>query len=100
MRIPPHLISQYGQGHIGGSNETAPKDERSIDCLYIGRKDNGSRHWVSKLSTKEKVSVNRFTLIPMNQDHIQRVNVMGKEDDKYDNTIEFADYHGKVTILD
>ena len=36
----------------------------------------------------------------MNQDHIQRVKIMGKEDNKYDSTIEFVDYHGKVTILD
>ena len=36
----------------------------------------------------------------MNQDHIQRVNTMGKEDDNYDSTIEFTDYYGKVTILD
>ena len=45
LRERTHLIGQYGQGHRGDTNETAVlKGERSIDCLYLGRKDNGSCH--------------------------------------------------------
>ena len=104
LRVPPHLIGQYGQRHRGGTNETAvPKAERSIDCLYIERKDNGSGHWVFNLNTGERNSVNRFTLIPMNQDHINRIDAMGKQEEeqkKYKSKIKFSDYYGNATILD
>ena len=92
LRVPPHLIGQYGQGHKGGTNETAvPKGERSIDCLYIGRKDNGSGHWVYNLATAERNSVNRFTPIPINQDHIDRINAIGKEDEEIEDIEEIID---------
>ena len=104
LRVPPHLIGQYGQGHRGGTNKTVvPKGERSIDCLYIGRKDNGSGHWVFNLSTGERNSVNRFTHIPMNQDHINRIDAMGKKEEeqkKYKSEIEFSDYYSNAMILD
>jgi len=47
LRVPSNLIGQYGQGHRGGTNETAILvGEKLIDYLYIGRKDNGSGYWV------------------------------------------------------
>jgi hypothetical protein len=61
LRVPEHHIGQYIQGHTGGNNDTGK--ERSIDALYIGRVDNGSGHVIFKLSTKQRVSVNRVTAI-------------------------------------
>ena len=54
--------------------------ERTIDSLYIGRNNNGSGHWVFKLDTKEQVSVNRVTVIPMSKDFRQQIDKMGTSD--------------------
>ena len=68
LQLPTTKCGQYVQGHVGGPNDTDIK--RTIDSLYIGRNDNGSGHWVFKLDTKEHVSVNRITVIPMSNDFI------------------------------
>ena len=41
--------------------------------LYVGRADNGSGHCVFKLDTKQPISINRITLIPMLADFIDRI---------------------------
>ena len=43
FRCPNVSIGQFGQGIIGGTNDT--NKERCINCLYLGRQDNGSGHW-------------------------------------------------------
>ena len=80
LQLPTTKCGQYVQGHVGGPNDTDV--ERTIDSLYIGRNDNGSGHWVFKLDTKECISVNRITVIPMSDDFIQRINEMGAQDDQ------------------
>ena len=66
FRMPHTVMGQYAQGHIGGSNDT--KEEQTIDLLYIGQANNGSGHWVFKLDTKQAVSMNRVTIVPMSDD--------------------------------
>ena len=67
---------------MGGSNST--EEERTVNSLYIGRADNGSGHWVFKLDTKQPISLNRITLVPMLVDFMDRINKMGKEDNALD----------------
>ena len=62
---------QYVQGHVAGPNDTDVK--RTVDSLYIGRNDNGSGHWVFKLDTKERVSVNRVTVTKPYEARLKRV---------------------------
>ena len=51
-----------------------------MDTLYLGPLDNGSGHDMFKLSTKQKISTRKVTLIPMTVEIIERVNIMGKEE--------------------
>lgn len=43
----------------------ATEEERTVNSLYIGQANNGSEHWVFNLDTKQPISVNRVTVIPM-----------------------------------
>ena len=70
-----------------------------MDALYLGPLDNGSGHDVFKLSTKQKISARKVTLIPMTADVIERVNIMGKEEGE-PNGLEFTDLFGNITIYD
>ena len=97
FRCPDIEIGQYVQGHVGGSNDV--EEERSIDALYLGRADNGSGHEVFKLSTKERVSVNRVTVLPIPETIIDLVNRMGEKENQVDNFV-FSDMHGNITIMD
>ena len=97
LHLPTTKCGQYVQGHVVGPNDT--NVERTIDSLYIGRNDNGSGHWVFKLDTKERVSVNRITVIPMSDNFIQRINEMGAQDDQPAG-IQLPDEDGNLTILD
>ena len=80
--MPQTPMGQYIQVHMGGSNST--EEERTVNSLYIGRADNGSGHWVFKLDTKQPISLNRITLVPMLVDFMDRINKMGKEDNALD----------------
>ena len=97
LQLPTTKCGQYVQGHVGGPNDT--EVERTIDSLYIGRNDNGSGHWVFKLDTKERVSVNRITVIPMSDDFIQRIDEMGAHNDQPAG-MQLPDEDGNLTILD
>ena len=97
LHVPTTKCGQYVQGHVGGTNDT--EVERTVDSLYIGANDNGSGHWVFKLDTKERVSVNRVTVIPMSEDFIQRINEMGKQDHQPAG-LQLPDGDGNLTILD
>ena len=68
-----------------------------MDSLYIA--DNGCGHWVFKLDTKQPISVNIITLVPMLADFMDRINKMGKEDNSPDR-IQIGDGEGYLTILD
>ena len=70
-----------------------------VDSLYISRADNGSGHWVFKLDTKQPISVNRITSVPMLADFMDRINKMGKEDNAPDG-IQIGDAEENLTILD
>ena len=78
LHTPITKCGQYVQGHVGGPNDT--NMERAIDSLYIGRSNNGSGQWVFKWDTKEQVSVNRITVIPMSKDFRERINEIGTTD--------------------
>jgi hypothetical protein len=97
LRVPEHHIGQYVQGHTGGNNDTGK--ERSVDALYIGRADNGSGHVVFKLSTKQRLSVNRVTAITPTADHIKLVEDIAEAENQPEG-LEFANINGKVTLDD
>ena len=78
LHTPTTKCGQYVQGHIGGPNNTDV--ERTIDSLYIGRNNNRSGCWMFKLDTKEQVSVNRVTVIPMSKDFREKINEIGTTD--------------------
>lgn len=82
FQMPQISMGQYVQGHVSGSSNT--EEERTVDSLYIGPADNDSGHWIFKLDTKQSISVNRVTVIPMCQDFIDRVTKMGLEDGQPD----------------
>jgi hypothetical protein len=73
--------------------------ERSIDSLYIGRADNGSRHTVFKLSTKQVVSVNRVTTTPTSESIVQTVNDIGEQEGQPEG-IQFSNLNGEITLQD
>ena len=52
-----------------------------------------------KLDTKERVSVNRLTVIPMSKDFIERINEMGTSDSQPAG-IQIPDENGNLTIHD
>jgi hypothetical protein len=97
LRVSEHHIGQYVQDHTGGNNDTGK--ERLIDVLYIGRADNGSGHVVFKLSTKQRVSVNRVTAITPTADHIKLVEDIAETENQPEG-LEFANINGKVTFDD
>ena len=97
LHLPTTKCGQYVQGHVGGPNDTDV--ERTVDSLYLGRNDNGSGHWVFKLDTKERISVNRITVIPMSKDFIERIDEMGGSDDQPAG-MQLPDEDGNLTILD
>ena len=95
LHTPITKCGQYIQGHVGRPNNT--NVEITIDLLYIGRNDNGSGHWVFKLDTKECVSVNRVSVIPMSKDFIERINEMGTSNSQPAG-IQIPDEDGNLTI--
>jgi hypothetical protein len=97
LRVLEHHIGQYVQGHTGGNNDTGK--ERSVDALYIGRANNGSRHVVFKLSTKQCVSVNRVTAITPTADHIKLVEDIAEAENQPEG-LKFSNINGKVTLDD
>jgi hypothetical protein len=97
LRVPEHHIGQYVQGHTGGNNDTSK--ECSVDALYIRRADNGSGHVIFKLSTKQRVSVNRVTAITPTADHIKLVEDIAEAKNQPEG-LEFANINGKVTLDD
>ena len=97
FRMPKISMGQYVQGHVRGSSNT--EEERTVNSLYIGPADNGSGHWVFKLDTKQPISVNKVTVIPMCQDFIDRVSKLGLEDGQPDG-IQIGDAQGQLTIMD
>ena len=99
FRVPQHEIGDYVQAHTvpNVSNDTG--EERTVDALYLGPLDNGNGHDVFKLSTKQKISARKVTLIPMISDIIERVNIMGKEEGEPDG-LEFTVLFGNITIHD
>jgi hypothetical protein len=97
LRVPEHHIGQYVQGHTGGNNDTGK--ERSVDALYIGRAFNGSGHVIFKLSTKQRVSVNRVTTIAPTANHIKLVEDIAEAENQAEG-LEFANINDKVTLDD
>ena len=99
LRLAETEIGQYVQAHIGGSSLTDKDKERTSDAIYIGRTNNGKGYNVLKMSTGQVVTVNKVTIIPINDDHIQRVNQMGALDRQCDGII-IINFYGDVTIND
>lgn len=74
----PTTIVQYVQEHTEISNST--EEKRFIDVLYIRRSDNGSSNTVFKLNTKEPLTMNRITGIPMTEDFNERIDHIRTKD--------------------
>lgn len=70
-----------------------------MDALYLGLSDNGSGHDMFKLSNKQKISARKVTLIPLTEDIIKRINIMGKEEGEPDG-LELTDLFGNIGIHD
>jgi hypothetical protein len=68
-------------------------------AILEGRADNGSGHVVFKLSTKQRVSVNRVTAITPTADHIKLVEDIAESENQPEGP-EFANINGKVTLDD
>ncbi len=100
LHMPKVDFGQFGLGHIRAENNlTNPENERSFDCLYVRRADNGSGDIIFALDTLQQRSVNRFTAIPISIDTIKRVNKLGK-DDKQPEGLIFGDFYNKTTVHD
>ena len=99
LRLAELEIGQFVQAHTGGTSSTEKDKERTSDAIYIGRTDNGNGHEVLKMSTGQVVTVNKVTVIPVNNDHIARVNQMGALDGKCDGIV-ISNFYGDVTIND
>ena len=98
LKVPILQLGQYVQAHLGGSNSV--EEERTCNALYIGRSDSNKKgHLVFKLSTRQPISCNKVTEIPVTQDHINRVNEIGKKDHQPDSLV-ITDASGNTTILD
>jgi len=78
LKLSRLQLGQYLQAHLGGSNSV--EEERTCDALYIGRSDSSKKgHLIFKLSTRQPISCNKVTPIPVTQDHIDWVNEIEKE---------------------
>jgi len=99
LRLAETEIGQFVQAHTGGTSSTEKDKERTSDAIYIGRTDNGNGHEVLKMSTGQVVTVNKVTVIPVNNDHIARVNQMGALDGQCDGIV-ISNFYGDVTIND
>ena len=99
LRLAETEISQFVQAHTGGTSSTEKDKEQTSDAIYIGRTDNGNGHKVLKISTGQVVTVNKVTVIPVNDDHIRRVNQMGALDRQCDGII-ISNFYGDITIND
>ena len=97
--VPQYEIGDYVQAHTMPKVSNGTGEERTVDTLYLGPPDNGSSHDVFKLSTKQKISARKVTLIPMTADIIKKVNIMRKEEGETD-CLEFTDLFGNITTHD
>ena len=99
-QCPEIETGQYVQAHVGWwDKQYSTEEERTVDALYLGHADDGSGHEVFKLSTKERISVNKVTVLSTPQAFIDLVNMMGEKENQPDG-IQFSDMHGNTTILD
>ena len=78
LYLPSCQMSQYGQGIHGGDNST--ENKHSVDCLYIGPRENGSSHWVLSLKIRQRIQCNEFISIPINKETKERIDELGKLD--------------------
>ena len=99
LRLLETEIGQYVQAHTGWTSSTEKDKERTSDAIYIGRADNGKVHDVLKMATGQVTTVNKVNPIPINDDHIQRVNNMGAIDGQPDGII-LTSFYGDITIND
>ena len=97
LRLAETEIRQYVEAHTGGSSSTDKDKEATSDAIYIGRTNNGKGHNVLKISTGQVVTVNKVIIIPINDDHIERVNQI-RALDRQCNDIIIIDFYGDVTI--
>ena len=67
--------------------------------MYIGPNDSGTGHQVFKLATKKLVTTPKCKPVPMPDNVIKVVNVMGKQD-KMKNRIQFHNIHHESTLSD
>ena len=74
------------------------KKEHKNDTKNSGRADNCSLHSLFKFTTKETVSVNCITIIPITEDIDNRVTQMGKNDDEPEN-IQIVSIVGNLIIV-
>ena len=74
-------------------------EERTMDTLYIGPKNNGTGYYVFMLKTKEKILMPKVTPIPMPKLIINVVNEMGTKEGEVED-IQFGNLYNDVTIDD
>ena len=79
------------------SNKTSKP--RTFYTLYMGPNDGGTGYSVFKLSTKNMIITPRCKPIPMPDNVIEEVNLMG-EDDGSPNEIFFCDIHKESNVED
>lgn len=77
--VPRHKIGGYIRVHMSHKMDNDTTKEQTVDDLYLGPSDNDDGHNVFTLSTKQKISVNKVSMIPITSDVVDRVNNMGKD---------------------
>ena len=93
----PHLHWSIRAGLASSSNDI--EKEWSIDSFYLGRKNNGSGHLLSRLDTRSVVLVNQVKQISILSLGIDRINAI--EEAKINpNGIKPNTMEGRVTLQD
>ena len=59
-------------------------NEQTVEALYLGSSDDDDGHNMFTLSTKQKMSINKISMIPITTDILNKVNNMGKDEDQPD----------------
>ena len=84
FRVPRHKIDDYVRAHISNKMDDDATSEQIIDALYLGPSDNDDGHNMFTFSTKQRMSVNKISMIPITTDIVDKVNNMGKDENQLD----------------
>ena len=82
FRILRYNIGDYVQAYMSYKMNNDMTKEKTVDALYLGPSNDDDGHNVFTLSTKQKVSVNKISMIPITTDVVDKVTNIGKDEDQ------------------